>query len=54
MPGRVDAVLEVLRRVLVEPIGRMGSVLVIGTIALGGAITRRRSRRRLRFAVKCE
>jgi regulator of protease activity HflC (stomatin/prohibitin superfamily) len=44
MSGRVDTILEVLRRVVIEPIGRLGSVLVVATIALGDAITRRRWR----------
>ena len=43
MSGRVDAVLEVLRRVIVEPIGRLG--LALG--ALGAALLRFR----WRFAV---
>jgi regulator of protease activity HflC (stomatin/prohibitin superfamily) len=44
MSGRVDAVLEVLRRVLVEPIGRLGALLAAGAVALGVAIARLRWR----------
>jgi regulator of protease activity HflC (stomatin/prohibitin superfamily) len=35
MSGRVDVVLEVLRRVIVEPIGRLGAILVTLLVALG-------------------
>ncbi len=44
MSGRVDAVLEFLRRVLVEPIGRLGALLTAGAVALGAAIGRLRWR----------
>jgi len=37
MAGRVDAVLEVLRRVIAEPMGRLTAVLAAGAVALGGA-----------------
>src|SRR6202012_3600122 len=42
MSGRVDAVLEVLRRVLVEPIGRLGLALGAGGQKLGTALMRLR------------
>jgi regulator of protease activity HflC (stomatin/prohibitin superfamily) len=44
MSGRTDAVLEVLRRVLIEPIGRLGSLLVSASSALYAAMARRRWR----------
>jgi regulator of protease activity HflC (stomatin/prohibitin superfamily) len=44
MSGRVDAVLEVLRRVLVEPIGRLGVALGAAGRALGAALLRFRWR----------
>jgi regulator of protease activity HflC (stomatin/prohibitin superfamily) len=44
MSGRVDSVLEVLRRVLVEPIGRLGVLLAAGAVGLGAAIVRGRWR----------
>ena len=44
MSGRVDAVLEVLRRVLVEPIGRLGIALGAAAVAIGAAISRYRWR----------
>jgi regulator of protease activity HflC (stomatin/prohibitin superfamily) len=44
MSGRVDAVFEVLRRVLVEPLRGLGIVLAAGVVALGGAIFRHRWR----------
>ena len=44
MSGRVDAVLEVLRRVFVEPIGRLGLALGVAARALGGALLRFRWR----------
>jgi regulator of protease activity HflC (stomatin/prohibitin superfamily) len=47
MSGRVDVVLEVLRRVFVEPIGRLGLALGAGAIAAGAAI----GRQRWRFAI---
>ncbi|HEY4341947.1 MAG TPA: SPFH domain-containing protein [Steroidobacteraceae bacterium] len=47
MSGRVDVVLEVLRRVFVEPIGRLGLALRAGAIAVGAAI----GRQRWRFAI---
>ncbi len=34
MSGAVDTVLEIVRRVFVEPIGRLGAVLVAATVAL--------------------
>jgi regulator of protease activity HflC (stomatin/prohibitin superfamily) len=42
MSGRVDEVLEVLRRVLVEPIGRLCRALEAAGRALGAALVRRR------------
>jgi regulator of protease activity HflC (stomatin/prohibitin superfamily) len=47
MSGRVDAVLEVLRRVFVEPIGRLGVASGAALRALGAAVLRFR----WRFAV---
>jgi regulator of protease activity HflC (stomatin/prohibitin superfamily) len=44
MSGRVEVVLEVLRRVLVEPIGRLGIALGAAAVASGGAISRHRWR----------
>jgi len=44
MSGRVDVVLEVLRRVFVEPIGRLGLALGAAAVALGSAISRYRWR----------
>ena len=44
MSGRVDAVLEVLRRVIVEPIGRLGIALGAAAVAIGAAISRYRWR----------
>jgi regulator of protease activity HflC (stomatin/prohibitin superfamily) len=44
MSGRVDAVLEVLRRVFVEPIGRLGALVATGAVALGGTLVRLRWR----------
>jgi regulator of protease activity HflC (stomatin/prohibitin superfamily) len=42
MSGRVDEVLEVLQRVLVEPIGRLCRALGAGAVALRAAVVRRR------------
>ena len=44
MSGRVDEVLEVLRRVVVEPIGRVASALAGAARALGAAVVRYRWR----------
>jgi regulator of protease activity HflC (stomatin/prohibitin superfamily) len=44
MSGRVDAVLEVLRRVFVEPLGRLGAMLLAFMLALSGVILRLRWR----------
>jgi regulator of protease activity HflC (stomatin/prohibitin superfamily) len=44
MSGRVDVVLEVLRRVFVEPIGRLGIALGAAAVAVGAAISRYRWR----------
>jgi regulator of protease activity HflC (stomatin/prohibitin superfamily) len=44
MSGRVDEVLEVLQRVVVDPIGRLASALAAGTRALGAAAVRQRWR----------
>jgi regulator of protease activity HflC (stomatin/prohibitin superfamily) len=44
MSGRVDVVLEVLRRVFVEPIGRLGLALGAAAVAVGAAISRYRWR----------
>ncbi len=44
MSGRVDAVLEVLRRVLAEPVGRLGAGLAIAASLLGRALFRLRWR----------
>jgi regulator of protease activity HflC (stomatin/prohibitin superfamily) len=44
MSGRVDVVLEVLRRVFVEPIGRLGIALGAAAVAAGAAIARYRCR----------
>lgn len=44
MSGRVDAVLEVLRRMVVEPIGRLGAMLAAGVVVLGAEILRLRWR----------
>jgi regulator of protease activity HflC (stomatin/prohibitin superfamily) len=44
MSGRVDEVLEVLRRVVVEPIGRLGGALAAAARALGAAVVRHRWR----------
>jgi regulator of protease activity HflC (stomatin/prohibitin superfamily) len=44
MSGRVDVVLEVLRRVFVEPIGRLGIALGVAAVALGASISRNRWR----------
>jgi regulator of protease activity HflC (stomatin/prohibitin superfamily) len=38
MSGRVDAVLEVLRRVVAEPFGRLVAALAAGVVALGSTI----------------
>ena len=42
MSGRVDEVLEVLRRIVVEPMGRLVSALVAAVRALGALVTRQR------------
>ncbi len=44
MSGRADAILEVLRRVVVEPTGRLVAMLAAGTLALGCIVLRRRWR----------
>jgi regulator of protease activity HflC (stomatin/prohibitin superfamily) len=44
MAGRAEVVLEILRRVLVEPIGRLGSALSRGAMSLSGATVRHRWR----------
>jgi len=44
MSGRVDAVIEVLRRVIVEPMGQLGAMLVALLVALGAVILRLRWR----------
>jgi regulator of protease activity HflC (stomatin/prohibitin superfamily) len=44
MSGRVDVVLEVLRRVFVEPIGRLGIALGAAAVAVGAMISRYRWR----------
>ena len=44
MSGRVDVVLEVLRRVFVEPIGRLGIALGAAAVAVGAAVSRHRWR----------
>jgi regulator of protease activity HflC (stomatin/prohibitin superfamily) len=44
MSGRVDVVLEVLRRVFVEPIGRLGIALGAAAVAVVAAISRYRWR----------
>jgi regulator of protease activity HflC (stomatin/prohibitin superfamily) len=44
MSGRAEVVLEVLRRVIVEPIGRLAAALAAGVRVLAGATARRRWR----------